>query len=257
MNRRGRVAQANPTRQDAGEPTVAAPDLMAVADPDLRAALDGILEARRSTAASRSVLVAVTGIDGCGKGWITARLVQALSERGVRAAGINIDGWLNLPQVRFASENPAENFYLNAIRFDEMFARLVLPLRDRRSIRVEADYAEETATEYRKHVYEFEDVDVILLEGIYLLKEKLRSHYDLSLWIDCSFETALERAIARRQEGLPIGKTIRAYRTIYFSAQEIHFARDDPRAASTGVVVNDPRLAPGRTDALRPRRAGR
>ncbi len=97
------------------------------------------------------------------------------------------------------------------------------------------DYAEETATRYRKHVYEFEDVEVIVLEGIYLIKRALRGHYDLSIWIDCSFETALERAIARGQEGLPVQETIHAYRTIYFPAQEIHFeptSRGRPRAGS-------------------------
>lgn len=201
-----------------------------------------ILEARRFLPANRSVLVAVTGIDGSGKGWITSRLLEALRAREVRAVGVNIDGWLNLPHVRFDPSNPAEHFYRYAIRFEEMFEQLVLPLRDRRSLRLEADYAEETATEYRKHVYAFEGVDVIVLEGIYLLKRELRTQYDLSFWIDCSFETALERAIARGQEGLPVEETIRAYRTIYFPAQQIHFERDDPRAAATGIVVNDPIL---------------
>ena len=112
-----------------------------------------------------------------------------------------------------------------------MFAQLVLPLRDHRSIRVEADFAEETATTHRKHTYEFADTDVIVLEGIYLLKKAFRKHYDFSVWIDCSFPRALERAIARGQEGLPPADTIRAYETIYFPAQKIHFQRDDPKSA--------------------------
>jgi len=85
-------------------------------------------------------------------------------------------------------------------------------------------------------------VDVLLLEGIYLLRPDFRPRYDLAIWIDCTFETAIERAIARGQEGLPPGETVRAFRTIYLPAQEIHFARDDPRAAADLVVVNDPRL---------------
>jgi uridine kinase len=103
-------------------------------------------------------------------------------------------------------------------------------------------YAEETATQFRKHVYEFEEIDVILLEGIYLLKRSFQSYYDLSLWIDCSFETALERAIARTQEGLPVAETIEAYRTIYFPAQKIHFEQDDPTHAATAIIPNDARL---------------
>ena len=188
--------------------------------------------------------MAITGIDGCGKGYVTARIASALQSKGVRAAAINIDGWLNLPNERFDPSNPAEHFYLHAIRFDEMFTRLVLPLRDRRSLRCEADYAEETATAYRRHVYEFADTDVILLEGIYLLKRAFQRHYDLSCWIECSFDTALGRAISRAQEGLPPEETVRAYRTIYFPAQEMHFQRDDPKAAATLIVNNDARLGP-------------
>ena len=143
---------------------------------------------------------------------------------------------------RFDPSNTAEHFYLHAIRFDEMFTQLVLPLRDRRSIRCEVEYAEETAVAYKRHVYQFEDLDVILLEGIFLLKQAFQSYYDLSCWIDCSFDTALERAIVRRQEGLSLEETTHAYRTIYFPAQEIHLQRDCPRAAATVLFNNDSRI---------------
>lgn len=202
-----------------------------------------ILEARSSTDATRSVLVAISGIDGCGKGYVAGRIVDALDEQRVRVASIGVDGWLDLPDRRFDPADPAEHFYAHAIRFDEMFAELIVPLRDRRSIRVVADFAEETATAFRPHAYEFHDVDVIVLEGIFLLKREFTHQYDLSIWIDCTFETALERALARGQEHLSPEETTRAYRTIYFPAEEIHLRRDDPRGAADLIVVNDPRLA--------------
>jgi uridine kinase len=206
---------------------------------ELQAATGRILDARAATPAHRSALVAITGIDGCGKSYVAARLQEQLTAQDIRAAIINVDGWLNLPRLRFDRSNPAEHFYLHAIRFDEMFNRLVLPLRERRSVRLEADYAEETAVVYRRHIYEFEELDVILLEGIYLLKRAFQGYYDLSVWIECSFETALERAIARAQEGLTSEATAEAYRRIYFPAQEIHFRRDDPRSAATLIVENE------------------
>jgi len=205
-------------------------------------AIEHIVATRSRVPEERSALLAVSGIDGSGKGFVTAEIVARLRARGLSVAGINVDGWLALPHVRFSATDPARHFYEHALRFDELFDQLVLPLRDARSVRVEADFAEETATAYRKQLWEFDDVDVIVLEGIYLLKRELRAHYDLSLWIDCSFETALERALARGQEGLPPEETVRAYRTIYFPAQEIHFARDEPRSAASVVVANDPRL---------------
>lgn len=203
--------------------------------------IENILKTRANVPANRAALVAISGIDASGKGYLTARFAEALQERKLRVANINIDGWLNLPHIRFDKSNPAENFYLRAIRFDEMFGKLVLPLRDRRSVTVEMDYAEEPATAYRRHLCAYKGIDVILLEGIYLLKRAFQAYYDFSLWIDCSFETALERALARAQEGLPPAETAQAYRSIYFPAQEIHFARDNPRQAATAVVNNDPR----------------
>ena len=206
----------------------------------LQTVVDEILDARGSVPAERSVLAAVSGIDAAGKGYFTGRLVGALRDKGVRAVAINADAWLNIG--RFDPSNLPEHYYNDAIRFEEMFAGTVLPLRDRRSLRVEINYAEETSTEYERRSYEFEDVDVIVLEGIYLLKREFQAHYDRSVWIECGFETALERALARGQEGLPPDETVRDYRDIYNPAQELHFQRDNPKGAATLLVNNDARL---------------
>ena len=65
--------------------------------------------------------------------------------KGVRAVAINVDAWLNLPNDRFDASNPAEHYYHNAIRFEEMFAQTILPLRDHRSLSVVINYADETS----------------------------------------------------------------------------------------------------------------
>ena len=197
---------------------------------------------RASHPPSMALLVGLSGIDGCGKGYLAGQLVSALTECGLKTAAINVDGWLNLPSIRFDSRRPAENFYENALRLDELFGRLVLPLREQRRARVTMDWVEETAAASRSFTYEFDGLDIIVLEGVYLFKRPYRQHFDLAVWIDCSWETALERSVARSQEGLPPEETVRAYRTMFFPAEEIHFARDDPRGAADLIVPNDPRL---------------
>ena len=204
--------------------------------------VEKICDTRQQVPAQRSILVAISGIDGSGKGYITTKIADSLKTKNLNAVVINGDGWLNLPERRFNSHNPAKHFYLNAFRFLEMFTQLILPLRDHRSIIIEVDFVEETASDYRKHLYEFNDVDVILLEAIYLLQPAFISYYDLSIWINCSFETALERALTRGQEGLSPPETIKAYSTIYFPAQEIHFQRDNPLSLATVIINNDPRI---------------
>ena len=217
---------------------------MRVADTmaDLSQAVAAILAKRAAMPRQHSVLIGITGIDGSGKGYITNQIIAHLLQQGVKAIGINVDGWLNLPQTRFNMDNPAAHFYEHAIRFDEMFQQLVLPLKAHRTHRVVVDFAEETATAYRKYTYAFEEVDIIVLEGIYLLKHAYRHYFDLAFWVECTFETALERALQRGQEGLPPAETIRAYHTVYFPAQRLHFARDNPRAVADMILCNDPRL---------------
>jgi uridine kinase len=190
----------------------------------------------------RALLVGLSGIDGSGKGFVAARLRDRLEAAGLRIALLNVDGWLNLPSVRFSLTDPAGHFYRHGLRLDEMFAQLVLPLRDRRGLRLEAEYAKETATAYRPHLYAFHDVDAVLLEGIFIYKRAHRPHFDLAYWIDCSFDTALERALRRAQEGLPPAQTIEAYRRIYFPAQGLHESLDQPRGGADGIILNDPRL---------------
>lgn len=198
-----------------------------------------ILERRASVPDTRSLLVGISGIDGCGKGYLAGQFQAHLAMHGVIAGIVNVDGWLNLPEKRFDPTAPAENFYENAIRFDEFFTNLVLPLRDRRSVHLVADFVEETASNYRKQTYDFYDVSVVLVEGIFLFKPQYRSYFDLRIWIDCPFSTALARAINRAQEGLSPANTIAAYDTIYFPAQRIHLAQDQPREHADLIFKNN------------------
>lgn len=201
--------------------------------------ISAIVERRKAVSPERALLVGISGIDGAGKGFIVAHLAESLETLGIRPAVINVDGWLNLPHVRFSKRDPAMHFYQHAIRFDEMFDQLVLPLRDNSSISVETDFAEETSVNFRRHRYDFGAVDIVLLEGIFLLKPVYRNYFDLTVWVDCSFKTALRRAVARGQEGLSPSETVEAFEAIYFPAQRIHMERDHPVAKADIVFCND------------------
>lgn len=199
-----------------------------------------ILNQRAILPGDRSLLVGISGIDGSGKGFVATQIEAHLAQHAIAAARINVDGWLNLPDERFSTIDPGKHFYEHAIRFDEFFAQLVLPLRDHRSLSLSADFAEETARKYRKHTYRFKNVGVILVEGIFLFRREHRKLFDLAIWTDCSFPTALARALERGQEGLPPAATIWAYETVYFPAQRIHQDRDNPRDAADIILDNDP-----------------
>jgi uridine kinase len=204
-----------------------------------RRVVDAIARKRGVVASDRAVLVGISGIDASGKGFVTAKLMEKLRDRGWNISAISADDWLNLPEVCINRDNYAEHFYKHAMRFDEMFEQLIIPLKQTRAIDLIADCADAKATSYSKHRYEFRNIDIVLLEGISLFKRAYRHHFDLKVWIDCSFECALNRAIERGQEGLQPAETIKAFETIYFPAQRIHLARDNPHEAADVVLTND------------------
>src|SRR5712691_6396033 len=158
-----------------------------------------IVAKRAERAAEQAVLVGISGIDAGGKGFITEKIAKQLQELGWRVATINADDWLNLPEVCLSQHKPAEHFYEHAMRFDEMFDQLIVPLKENRAVSFVADCADAKGNR-RKHRYEFRNIDIVLLEGIFLFKPAYRELVDLTVWVDCSFETAMERAIKRGQE---------------------------------------------------------
>jgi uridine kinase len=206
---------------------------------NLEPIIEIIFTKRRKMPEERSLLVGISGIDASGKGLVTTKLAEQIRQKGLKVAVINVDGWLNLPHIRFNPQNPAQNFYENALRLEEMFERLVLPLKESRSLSLTADFAEETAAEYRKHEYFYEDIDIILLEGIFLFKNEFVKHFDARFWIECFFETALRRAVRRAQENLSPADTVRAYESIYFPAQRMHFRRDRPQDSADLIWFNN------------------
>ena len=206
---------------------------------NLEPIIEIILTKRRKMPEERSLLAGISGIDASGKGLVTTKLAEQIRQKGLKVAVINVDGWLNLPHIRFNPQNAAQNFYENALRLEEMFERLVLPLKESRSLSLTADFAEETAAEYRKHEYFYKDIDIILLEGIFLFKNEFVKHFDARFWIECFFETALRRAVRRAQENLSPADTVRAYESIYFPAQRMHFRRDRPQDSADLIWFNN------------------
>src|SRR5436190_23991931 len=105
--------------------------------------------------------------------------------------------------------SPGEHFYEHAIRFDKMFDKLIVPLNENRAVSLVADCADAKGNR-GKHRYDVRKIDIVLLEGIFLLKRAYREHFDLTAFVECPFDIALERAIERGQEGLPPAETVKA-----------------------------------------------
>ena len=183
--------------------------------------------------------VAISGIDASGKGYITKLLEDELRNYGLKVANINLDPWQNPIPVRLQKLNAAENFYNRVFRWDDVFKELIIPLRKTGSIYHTATLIRTDADRYYHFTFDHTEIDVLLIEAIFLFQEKYLDYYDFKVWIDCSFETGLKRAIQCNVEKLDKEQLIQDYNTYYYPAQRYHFERDDPKAHAGFIYYND------------------
>jgi uridine kinase len=183
--------------------------------------------------------VAISGIDASGKGYVAKRLESELTGRGLRVANINIDPWQNPIPVRLKQENSAENFYQNAFRWDDVFEQMIIPLRKLRTLNLATRLIRTHADEYFDFEFDFENIDILIVESIFLFQQQYLKHYDLRVWIDCTFETGIKRAIKRNVEQLSKERLREDYQTYYYPAQRYHFKKDNPKLLSHFIYCND------------------
>jgi uridine kinase len=198
-----------------------------------------VLKEYRSYGNQDVFTVAISGIDASGKGFVSNLLQSELEAQDLKIANINIDPWQNPISLRLQKENPAENFYKLVFRWDDFFAQLIAPLKKNGSIYFDTMLIRTDADEYYPYTYNFSDVNILLVEGIFLLKKEFLKYYDSKIWIDCSFNTGLQRAILRNSENLSKGKLVHDYDTYYYSAQRYHFQQDNPQNSSDIIYCND------------------
>lgn len=200
---------------------------------------DKIVERYKQHSASTLFTVAISGIDASGKGYTAKLLQDELKKRNYNVANINIDPWQNPIPIRLRKENEAENVYENIFRWDDFFEQLIFQFQKEKSIYLETTGIRSDADIYYPLVYNYRNIDILLVEGILLFKKKYLSHYDYKIWVDCSFETGLQRAIKRNVEKLNEERLRHDYHTFYYPAQRLHFERDNPKENADTIFIND------------------
>lgn len=190
-----------------------------------------------------ALVVFISGIDASGKGFVTQRLAAGLTSLGHAVALVGIDPWLNPPALRElppTSPQRGTHFYHHAFNFDRLFSLLIEPLARDGRIDLVVPLGGQSGN-VTNHRYAFAHVNVLLVEGIFLLRPRLAPRADLRVWVECSFETALARALTRNQEGLSEHEIRRDYEEMYFAAQRHHLATDNPRERADILYLNDDR----------------
>ena len=143
--------------------------------------------------------VAVDGVDGAGKTVFADELVVELARRGVAAVRASVDGFHHPPAIRYRrGRGSPEGFFLDSYDYGS-FVRLLLgplaPGGDRRIVRAIYDVRAE------RPVPQVVDVapvpGVLIVDGIFLHRPRLRRHWDFSVFLQVDFTVSVPRQAGR------------------------------------------------------------
>ncbi len=199
---------------------------------ELKAAL---LELYNKNESTKAQIFAISGIEGGGKRALSEKVAEGLTREGARVAVVHTDDWEAAKSIRFNVMNSPEEYYLNAYRFDEMFEELILPLKLFGSIKTSVTL--DDVMNPRTVEYDFNNVDIIIIEGVYLLQEAYLNLYDYTCWVVSDYDAAFERLVSQNDVEQSQQALVNLFENLIKPAEQYHINADHPQINAKSIYI--------------------
>lgn len=185
----------------------------------------------------RVVRVAVDGVDGAGKTVFAEELADVLRRQGVVVLCASVDGFHNPAEVRHRrGRGSPDGFFLDSYDYGALQRLLLAPLADGGDRRVVRRFYDVHAEQPVAPIVECaDDVEVLVLDGIFLHRPELRDVWELSVFLDVSFDVSIPRG-ADRGYGDPNPAAASNHR--YVQGQRHDLATCQPHRHATWIIDN-------------------
>ncbi|ADG75426.1 phosphoribulokinase / uridine kinase family [Cellulomonas flavigena DSM 20109] len=193
----------------------------------------------------RPVRVGVDGTDGAGKTTFADELAVVLRASGRAVLRASVDGFHHSREVRYRrGRTSPEGFFRDSYDLDALRTVLLDPLGPdhvgpRRVRTAVHDHTTDTDPGTPWHVVD--DATVLVLDGIFLQRDELRSVWDLAVWLEVPFAQTYARMAVR--DGCPPDPDDPA-NARYREGQRLYLAACAPAARADVVVDNSDLAAP-------------
>ncbi len=209
-------------------------------NPDRHSVLEHLADAVVGVQRAHPVRVGIDGIDAAGKTTLADDLAGLVAARGFPVVRASLDGFHRprLERYRRGPESP-EGYYCDSFDLAAARGELLDPLGpdgSRQYVDAVCDEpSDRPVSRPRRHA----DPDTVLLfDGVFLMRAELDGCWELVIFVDCSTEVALRRAI-RRDAGRLGSSAEERYRNRYLPAQDRYLVECRPRERADFLVIND------------------
>ena len=195
-----------------------------------------------ATTRDHPVRVAIDGVGASGKTVLADELAGALESLGRDVIRASIDGFHRPRSERHARGGLSPEGYLDdSFDYEAVKSYLLAPLGpggDRRYRTAVFDFRTESPVERRQE--NAEPDSVLLFDGIFLLREELREHWDCSIFVDAGFDVTLARGLRRDLALFGSEEAVRErYERRYIPGETMYLERHRPLDHADAIVRND------------------
>ncbi len=212
--------------------------------------------------------VAIDGPDAAGKTTLANQIAYALEHRqpnsdlpaetfhhNPRTIRISADDYLNPPEIRHQrGRHDAVGYVRHSLNYDALLHYVLRPMGTGRRHRCLTRFYDriKDACADPKSMLEPAEVKraapgmILLVDGIFLQRSRIRSYWDFVIYVSVAPETSLARGLARARK-LRVGETSRmdllelesVFRKRYLPAQELYRRWEDPERMASLIIEND------------------
>lgn len=196
----------------------------------------------------RPFRVAVDGIDAAGKTTLADDLARRVQARNRPALRVSLDHWHNPRHLRYSrGELSPEGYYEDSFDYAAFTTLCLEPL-------LPANLAGDGSATVHTRLFDVATDrpalaapvtvtpdTVVIVDGVFLLRPILVSHWDLKVFVDVPFDIALLRALHR--DGASDDRRER-YLQRYFPGQRIYLQQVRPQTIADVIVDNTTVTAP-------------
>ncbi len=188
---------------------------------------------------NQTILVAIDGVDASGKSSLANELKKVICDRPV--VRMSIDGFYNPEATRTKKGflSPI-GYYEDSFNYTFLTENVFSKIKNGFSSIVPRIYDCRVESALNEESLFIPQNAVIIFDGVFLLRKELFDYWDLSIFLDVTFETVIGRAKKRDIDYFgDINLLLEKYEKRYIPGQMIYIQEESPKSKAELVIDNN------------------
>jgi uridine kinase len=190
---------------------------------------------------TRPIIVAFDGVDTSGKTTLADNIYKNLKSKKQNVLRVSIDKFHNTKEIRMAKGDLSpEGFFEDSFNLDQILENVIFPIKKGTGYIITGVFDYRNEIEIQPNKIMIDNNLIVLFDGIFMNRDELYKYWDLSVFLDISFETVLKRAVIRDKDYFGSEEEVyKRYNKRYIPGEQLYLTKCKPKERANIVIDNN------------------